>query len=182
MIARDNGFRYRNSSRRNGCGASAIRIGPLSATGVSWNAPRRQALAAFNLSSGGDELPGGCRDSRNATGYIPFADGPAPKQRRKPKEPTKGSAMLYLRTASGTFINAATILQLTPQRAGQGDEITGWVAICEGGKAVTLAPYYTVPGRIDTVRASLAASAGANRTLASEAAFICPAGQCACLT
>jgi hypothetical protein len=90
--------------------------------------------------------------------------------------------MLYLRTASGTFINVDAILQLTPQRANQGDEITGWIAICEGGKAVTLAPYYAVPGRIDMVRASLAASAGANRTFANETALTCPPGQCACLT
>jgi hypothetical protein len=90
--------------------------------------------------------------------------------------------MLYLRTVSGTFINVDAILQLTPQRAGQGDEITGWIAICEGGKAVTLAPYYAVPGRIDMVQASLAAGAGANRTFASEAALTCHAGQCACLT
>jgi hypothetical protein len=59
--------------------------------------------------------------------------------------------MLYVRTASGTFINAATIIQLSPQRAGSGDEITSWLAICDGGKAVTLAPYYAAPGRIDTV-------------------------------
>jgi hypothetical protein len=59
--------------------------------------------------------------------------------------------MLYLRTASGSFINAATIIQLSPQRAGSGDEITGWVAICDGGKVVTLAAYYAAPGRIETV-------------------------------
>jgi hypothetical protein len=58
--------------------------------------------------------------------------------------------MLYLRTASGGFINAATIVQLSPQRAGS-DEITGWLAICSDGKAVALAAYHTTPGRIETV-------------------------------
>ena len=88
--------------------------------------------------------------------------------------------MLYLRTASGSFINAATILQLSPQRAGSGDEITGWVAICDGGKAVTLAPYYAAPGRIEMVRDHIPAGAqmsGAN----SAAAAPCPAENCSCL-
>ena len=60
--------------------------------------------------------------------------------------------MLYLRTASGDFINAATIVQLSPQRGGGGsDEVTSWIAICGDGKAVALAAYYVTPGRIDTV-------------------------------
>ena len=42
--------------------------------------------------------------------------------------------MLYLRTAAGGFVNAATIVQLSPQRGG--DEITGWIAICADDKAV----------------------------------------------
>ena len=66
--------------------------------------------------------------------------------------------MLYVRTASGTFINAATIVQLSPQRSEMGDEITGWVAICDGGRAVTLAPWYAAPGRIETVRDHIPAS------------------------
>jgi hypothetical protein len=81
--------------------------------------------------------------------------------------------MLYLRTASGSFINAATIVQLTPQRAGLGDEITGWVAICEGGKAVTLAPYYAVSGRIEMVLASVRATAADNSMSASDMALCC---------
>ena len=59
--------------------------------------------------------------------------------------------MLYLRTAYGEFINAAAIVQLTPQRAGPDDEITGWVAIRSDGTAVALADYYVVPGRIETL-------------------------------
>jgi hypothetical protein len=31
------------------------------------------------------------------------------------------------------------------------DEITSWVAICGDGKAVALAAYYAVPGRIEKV-------------------------------
>jgi|HubBroStandDraft_6_1064221.scaffolds.fasta_scaffold3762318_1 hypothetical protein len=88
--------------------------------------------------------------------------------------------MLYLRTASGSFINAATIVQLTPQRAGLGDEITGWVAICEGGKAVTLAPYYAVSGRIEMVLASVRAIAEDTRVSASDMGLCCPAEDCPC--
>jgi hypothetical protein len=55
--------------------------------------------------------------------------------------------MLYLRTAAGGFVNAATIVQLSPQRGG--DEITGWIAICADDKAVALAAYYATPGRIE---------------------------------
>ena len=68
------------------------------------------------------------------------------------------------------------------RKENQGDEITGWIAICEGGKAVTLAPYYAVPGRIETVLASLPASAGTNPLLANEAALPCSAESCVCLT
>jgi len=64
---------------------------------------------------------------------------------------SKGRSMLYLRTASGGFVNAATIVQLSPQRGEGTDEITSWVAICGDGKAVALAAYYAVPGRIQKV-------------------------------
>jgi hypothetical protein len=88
--------------------------------------------------------------------------------------------MLYLRTASGSFINAASIVQLTPQRAGLADEITSWVAICEGGKAVTLAPYYAVSGRIEMVLASVRATAADNSMSATNMALCCPAEDCPC--
>ena len=78
--------------------------------------------------------------------------------------------MLYVRTASGDFINAATIVQLAPQRGGSGDEITGWVAICDGGRAITLAPYYAAPGRIETVLDYIPTSAQAGGAETSEAA------------
>ena len=66
--------------------------------------------------------------------------------------------MLYVRPASGSFINAATILQLSPQRHGSGKELIGWLAICEGSKAVILAPYYAAPRRIEMVLDRVAAS------------------------
>jgi hypothetical protein len=86
--------------------------------------------------------------------------------------------MLYVRTASGSFINAATIIQLSPQRAGDGDEITGWVAICDGGKAFTLAAYYVTPGRIETVLDYIPAGARGGGTLVSEAPLPCPSENC----
>jgi hypothetical protein len=79
--------------------------------------------------------------------------------------------MLYVRTASGEFINAATIVQLAPQRGGSGDEITGWVAICDGGKAIMLAPYYAASGRIETVLDYLPVSARAVRKDVGEEAL-----------
>ena len=69
--------------------------------------------------------------------------------------------MLYVRTASGGFINAATIVQLSPRRAGSDAGITGWIAIGNDGKAITLAPYYAGPGRIEKVLDYMPASARA---------------------
>jgi hypothetical protein len=69
----------------------------------------------------------------------------------------KGRGMVYLRTASGDFVDAATIVQLSPQRGDGTDEITSWVAICGDGKAVALAAYYAVPGRIEEVVAFIPA-------------------------
>ena len=78
--------------------------------------------------------------------------------------------MLYVRTASGSFINASTIMQLSPQRDGGDEDITGWLAICEGGKAVALAPWYAVPGRIDGVLEYAPAGGSAAAEFASAAA------------
>ena len=57
--------------------------------------------------------------------------------------------MLYLRTASGAFINAANIVLLSPERDDGAEEITSWVATCADGETVTLAPYYAAPGRLE---------------------------------
>jgi hypothetical protein len=57
--------------------------------------------------------------------------------------------MLYLRTASGKFLNAADIVALSPQRDEDSEEISGWIATCTDGSAVSLAAYYTEPGRLE---------------------------------
>jgi len=65
--------------------------------------------------------------------------------------------MQYLRTVSGSFINVASIALLTPER-GEGDGITGWIATCRDGQTVPLAPYFTLPGRIEAVLGALPAA------------------------
>ncbi len=57
--------------------------------------------------------------------------------------------MLYLRTASGGFLNAADIVSLSPQHDDHSAEIAGWIATCTDGNAVVLAAYYAEPGRLD---------------------------------
>jgi len=47
--------------------------------------------------------------------------------------------MLFLRTAAGGFVDAATIVRLA-------EETDGWVAICDDDRAVALAAYYNAPG------------------------------------
>ena len=49
--------------------------------------------------------------------------------------------MLFLRTAAGGFVDAATIVRLC-------EETDAWVAICEEGRKVALAAYYSTPGRL----------------------------------
>jgi hypothetical protein len=49
--------------------------------------------------------------------------------------------MLFLRTAAGGFVDAATIVQLC-------EETDGWVAICDDDREVALAAYYSTPGRL----------------------------------
>jgi len=49
--------------------------------------------------------------------------------------------MLFLRTAAGSFIDAATIVRLS-------EETDGWVAICDDDREVALAAYYSTPGRL----------------------------------
>ena len=83
--------------------------------------------------------------------------------------------MQYLRTASGSFINAATITLLTPER-GEGDAIMGWVATCRDGQTIALAPYFTLPGRIEAVLDRLPADIVALDQ--NEGALTCPSGNC----
>ena len=73
--------------------------------------------------------------------------------------------MVLLRTASGGFIKAETIVGLSPQRDGNG-RIT-WAAVRADGSQVRLAGYYGTPGRIEKalphlVSARLAAASHAN--------------------
>jgi hypothetical protein len=50
--------------------------------------------------------------------------------------------MLFLRTAVGSFVNAATIVRLC-------EETDGWVAVCDDDREVALAAYfYSRPGRL----------------------------------
>jgi hypothetical protein len=49
--------------------------------------------------------------------------------------------MLFLRTAAGGFVNAATIVRLC-------EETDGWVAICDDDRAAALAAYFNAPGRL----------------------------------
>jgi len=53
--------------------------------------------------------------------------------------------MLFLRTAVGSFVNAATIVRLCEET--DGDE-SRWVAICDADREVALAAYYSKPGRL----------------------------------
>ena len=61
--------------------------------------------------------------------------------------------MLFLRTAAGGFVNAATIVRLCEEATG--DEIR-WVAICDDDRVVALAAYYSGPGRLKELQHLLA--------------------------
>ena len=53
--------------------------------------------------------------------------------------------MLFLRTAAGGFVDAATIVRLCEETGG--DE-TRWIAICVDDREVALAAYYSTRGRL----------------------------------
>jgi hypothetical protein len=53
-------------------------------------------------------------------------------------------SMRLLRTDAGEFINAAAIVPV--YREGDG---IGWLAVLADGAEIPLAPYYSVPGRIE---------------------------------
>ena len=56
--------------------------------------------------------------------------------------------MVYLRTASGTFINSMTVVGLVPQHA-EGGKVVGWMAVRADGSTTALAGFYSAPGRIE---------------------------------
>lgn len=55
--------------------------------------------------------------------------------------------MLYLRTASGSFISSTMVVGLSPQH-GEGGKI-GWMAVRADGSTTPLASFYSAPGRIE---------------------------------
>jgi hypothetical protein len=76
--------------------------------------------------------------------------------------------MLFLRTAVGSFVNAATIVRLC-------EETDGWVAICDD-REVALAAYYSRPGRLKELQ-HLLAPVPSMRGPAAQGA---PCGSCDC--
>lgn len=56
--------------------------------------------------------------------------------------------MLYLRTASGGFLNAERIVALSP-RYDDSVAISCWIATCADGEEVALAAYYVEPSRLE---------------------------------
>jgi hypothetical protein len=50
--------------------------------------------------------------------------------------------MLFLRTAAGGFVNAATIVRLCEETDGR------WVAVCDDYRETALAAYFNAPGRL----------------------------------
>ncbi len=86
--------------------------------------------------------------------------------------------MLFLRTAAGGFVNAATIVRLCEET--DGDDIR-WVAICDDGREVALAAYYNTPGRLKELQHLLRPQDISSRTrpLAEETA--CGLAGCGCV-
>jgi hypothetical protein len=56
--------------------------------------------------------------------------------------------MVYLRTVSGGFLKAESVVGLAPQ-LGDGGKVVGWMAVRADGSTTALAGFYSVPGRIE---------------------------------
>jgi hypothetical protein len=86
--------------------------------------------------------------------------------------------MLFLRTAVGSFVNAATIVRLCEET--DGDDIR-WVAIRDDDREVALAAYYSRPGRLKELQHLLPSQGISPRhgPPAEEAA--CGAAGCDCV-
>jgi hypothetical protein len=56
--------------------------------------------------------------------------------------------MVYLRTMSGSFLKAESIVGLAPQQGDDG-QIVRWLAVRPDGSATPLAGFYSAPGRIE---------------------------------
>jgi hypothetical protein len=77
--------------------------------------------------------------------------------------------MLFLRTAAGGFVNAATIVRLC-------EETGGWVAICDDDRAAALAAYFNAPGRLKELQHLLPPIA----SIPGPPAPAAPCGGCEC--
>jgi hypothetical protein len=75
--------------------------------------------------------------------------------------------MLFLRTAAGGFVDAATIVRLLVEPSG-GD--IRWVAICDDDREVALAAYYSGPGRLKELQHLLPPQSRPGRRAAHSAA------------
>jgi hypothetical protein len=84
--------------------------------------------------------------------------------------------MLFLRTAAGGFVNAATIVRLCEET--DGDDIR-WVAICDDDSEVALAAYYSRPGRLKELQYLLPLQGISPRHVPPAEAACGPAG-CDC--
>jgi hypothetical protein len=56
--------------------------------------------------------------------------------------------MIYLRTASGSFLKAENIVGLAPEH-GENGKIVGWMAVSGDGSMTPLARVYGAPGRVE---------------------------------
>jgi hypothetical protein len=79
--------------------------------------------------------------------------------------------MLFLRTAAGGFVDAATIVRLR-------EETHSWVAICDDEREVALAAYYSTPERLKDLQHLISPH---RRDRPAEEAACGPAG-CDCVS
>jgi hypothetical protein len=56
--------------------------------------------------------------------------------------------MVYLRTVSGSFLKAESIVGLAP-RHGDDGKIVGWLAVRSDGSTTPLAGFYSIPGQVE---------------------------------
>jgi hypothetical protein len=85
----------------------------------------------------------------------------------------RAGAMLYLRTASGTFISSTMIVGLTPQH-GEGGKIVGWIAVRADGSTTALASFYSAPGRIESALPHLFRNRRQSRPRVPSGGSSCP--------
>jgi hypothetical protein len=84
--------------------------------------------------------------------------------------------MLFLRTAAGDFVNAATIVRLCEETDGNASR---WVAIRDDDREVALAAYYSRPGRLKELQHLLRPTTSSVPGPSAQEAACGPAG-CDC--